>query len=102
MSSRSDSGSTFSRRRATLRALLAVAAIAALWAVLPERILEADAPPAATLVSPNGGTVTIGKPYFLWNKGVTATEYRLKVDKSSSCDRHRQLVLDLCFVLGNT
>jgi hypothetical protein len=64
--------------------LLAAFAIGMLWVFLPERTLEADAPPAATLVSPNGVTVTVGKPYFLWNKEATATEYRLKVDNSSS------------------
>ncbi len=73
------------RRRLTLRlSLIGSFALGALVLLERGRPLEADAPPAATLVSPNGATVAIGKPYFLWNKEATATEYRLKVDNSGS------------------
>ncbi len=78
------SGFSYGRRLALRAAALAGLAVCALFVLQREKPLRADAPPAATLVSPNGGTVAIGKPYFLWNKEVTATEYRLKVDNSSS------------------
>jgi hypothetical protein len=55
-------------RRLTLRsAALAGLVLCALFVLHRGKPLRADAPPAATLVSPNGGTVRIGKPYFLWN-----------------------------------
>jgi len=55
-------------RRLTLRsAALAGLVLCALFVLHRGKPLRADAPPAATLVSPNGGTVRTGKPYFLWN-----------------------------------
>jgi alpha-tubulin suppressor-like RCC1 family protein len=90
MSSRNDSGSdrTFTpkrgRRFALRSALLAMVAVGALVLLQRGRTLEADAPPAATLVSPDGATLTIGKPYFVWDEEGTATEYRLRIDDSST------------------
>ena len=73
------------RRVLALRGAVVVSVAAGALALLQRgRTLQADAPPAATLISPNGGTVAIGKPYFRWNEVTTATEYRLKVDNSLS------------------
>ena len=43
-----------------------------------DRTLRAQTPPAATLVSPDGTTEPIGKPFFVWNEEPWATDYRLK------------------------
>ncbi|MGH9333095.1 MAG: chitobiase/beta-hexosaminidase C-terminal domain-containing protein, partial [Vicinamibacteria bacterium] len=73
------------RRRMALRGTL-VASFAVGGFVLLQRgrTLEADAPPAASLISPDGATVKIGMPYFVWDEEPTATEYRLKVDDSTT------------------
>ena len=72
------------RRLALRGAFVASFALGALVLLQRGRTLEADAPPAATLVSPDGATLSVGKPYFVWDEEATATEYRLKVDDSST------------------
>jgi hypothetical protein len=67
--------------RSGFRLLLVVLLVAGGWALSDsERSLRADAPPATTLVSPDSVTVSIGKPYFVWDEEATAAEYRLRVD----------------------
>jgi len=48
------------------------------------KTLQAQAPSAATLISPDGTAVNLGKPFFLWKVVSAATEYRLKVANGSA------------------
>lgn len=60
MSSTTGYGKSKLRSLALRVTAIAVAAFVVLWFLGRGRTLQADAPPAATLISPNGTTVAIG------------------------------------------
>jgi hypothetical protein len=80
MSTTDDSKARTARLRRTRllghTALFLGTALAVFWGVQRGRALRADAPPAATLVSPDGATVTVGKPFFVWDEEAPSAERR--------------------------